>query len=129
MEYEVLLQEVNDMGLIVKSKPLEGNDGRIKGNRIALKKDLITRKKKCTLAEEIGHHLTTVGSIVYRNDIGSIKQEYKARVWAFQKLLSVDRIIEAASKGYMTTWDMAEYLDVDEEFLKEYLSWQHILDM
>lgn len=81
------------------------------------------------MAEEIGHDKTSVGNILDQSDLNNAKQEQKARVWAYNKLLSVDKVIEAASKGYTTTWDMSEYLDVDEEFLKDYLAWQGILDI
>jgi len=40
MVYEDLLKEADSLGLIVKEKPLNAYKGRIKGNRIAIKKDL-----------------------------------------------------------------------------------------
>ena len=40
MNYESLLIEAENEGLNVKEKPLKYNDGRIKGNRVAIRKDL-----------------------------------------------------------------------------------------
>ena len=72
------------------------------------------------MAEEIGHDKTSVGNILEQRNLNNAKQEHKAHVWAYNRLLSVDQIIDAASKGYTETWDMAEYLDVDEQFLKDF---------
>ena len=63
--YEALLDEACDIGLIVKEKPLQYNNGRIKGNRIAIRQDInTTTEKACVLAEELGHHHTSVGNIL-----------------------------------------------------------------
>ena len=64
MNYEALLDEAQQDGLIVKEKPLIYNNGRIKGKRIAIRKDIETNTEKaCVLAEELGHHHTSVGDI------------------------------------------------------------------
>ena len=63
--YEALLDEACDIGLIVKEKPLQYNNGRIKGNRIAIRQDInTTTEKACVLAEELGHHHTSVPRII-----------------------------------------------------------------
>ena len=48
--YEALLDEACEKGLIVKEKPLQSNTGRIKGKRIAIRKDLTSTEKACVLA-------------------------------------------------------------------------------
>ena len=45
---------------------------------------------------------------------------------AIQKHLQTTK---AAFEGNTELWDMAEYLDVDEEFLRDYLIYQGILDI
>ena len=129
MIYDELLDEATSDGLIVKEKPLVVYDGLIFGAKIAIKKDMTTAKKACVLAEELGHFHTTVGNILDQSNLDNQKQEFKARVWAYEKILSIDKILEAASKGHTEPHTMAEYLDVDEEFLREYLAWQGILDI
>ena len=62
--YEALLDEACEKGLIVKEKPLQSNNGRIKGKRIAIRKDLTSTEKACVLAKELGHHETSVGNII-----------------------------------------------------------------
>ena len=82
MDYEALLVEADKDGLIVKEKPLQYNNGRVKGNRIAIRKDIETSAEKaCVLAEELGHHHTTVGNILDMSDAGNRKQERQARLW------------------------------------------------
>ena len=129
MTYEDLQDEALVDGLIVKEKPLVAYDGLISGDRIAIRKDMTTAKKACVLAEELGHFHTTVGNILDQSNLDNQKQEFRARIWAFEKILSIDKILEAASKGHTEPHTMAEYLDVDEEFLREYLAWQGILDI
>lgn len=129
MTYEDLLDEALDDGLVVREKPLVAYDGLISGDRIAIRKDMTTAKKACVLAEELGHYNTTVGNILDQSNLENQRQEFRARIWAYEKLLSIEKILEAASQGYTAPHDMAEFLDVDEEFLKEYLAWQGILDI
>ena len=64
MNYTDLLLEADANNLIIKEKPLLANKGRIKGNRIAIKHDMLEIEKKCVLAEELGHYYTTVGNIL-----------------------------------------------------------------
>ena len=129
MTYEDLLDEALVDGLVVKEKPLVAYDGLISGDRIAIRKDMTTAKKACVLAEELGHYYTTVGNILDQSNLENQRQEFRARIWAYEKILSIEKILDAASHGYTEPHDIAEYLDVDEEFLKEYLTWQGILDI
>ena len=81
MNYEDLLMEAEAEGLIVKEKPLKVSDGRIKGKRIAIRQDIPTyRQKSCVLAEELGHHHTTVGRILEQDSVMDRKQERRARM-------------------------------------------------
>ena len=77
MNYEELLIEADNAGLTVKEKPLPLSDGRIKGHRIAIRKDIPTQRQKAdVLAEELGHYYTTVGRIVEQRSVSDRKQEY-----------------------------------------------------
>lgn len=130
MKYEALLDEAYENGLIVKEKPLQAHDGRIKGKRIALRSSIETNAKKgCVLAEELGHYYMNAGDVLNQDDVINRKQERLARQWAYEKLVPIENIHFAASDGYTQLWEMAEYLDVDEEFLKEALICYGILDI
>lgn len=120
MNYEALLDEAHQEGLIVKEKPLKYNNGRIKGKRIAIRKDIeSSAEKACVLAEELGHYHTTVGDITDLSDSQNRKQERQARLWGYNKLIGLTGIIQAFRAGCHSRHETAEYLGVTEEFLQE----------
>ncbi len=120
MNYEALLDEAYEEGLIVKEKPLQYNNGRIKGKRIAIRKDIDTSiEKSCVLAEELGHHYTTVGNILDLSDAQNRKQERQARFWAYNKQIGLYGLIKAYEHGCRNRYEIAGYLEVTEEFLEE----------
>ena len=75
--------------------------------------------KACVLAEELGHHLTSVGDIIDMNNIQNRKQERQARLWGYNKLIGLTGIIKAFQAGCQSRHEMAELLDVTEEYLQE----------
>ena len=121
MNYTELLIEADNLSLITKDKPLRAYDGRIRGNRIAIRKDMPELQKKCVLAEELGHYYTTLGDILNQNEVQNRKQEHRARMWAYNRLIGLYGIIDCYKAGCRTIYDMAEHLEVTEEFLAEAL--------
>lgn len=120
--YEILLSEASENGLIVKEKPLKYNNGRIKGFRVAIRKDLSTSiEKTCVLAEELGHHYTSYGNILDQSDASNRKQELRARAWAYNKQIGLLGLIRAYEHGCRNRFEIAEYLEVTEEVLEECL--------
>ena len=120
--YEILLSEASEYGLIVKEKPLKYNNGRIKGFRVAIRKDLSTSiEKACVLAEELGHHYTSYGNILDQSDASNRKQELRARAWAYNKQIGLLGLIRAYEHGCRNRFEIAEYLEVTEEVLEECL--------
>ena len=122
MNYETLLFEADTQGLIVKEKNLKYNNGRIKGNRIAIRKDISsTTEKACVLAEELGHHYTTVGNILDQSDASNRKQERRARLWAYKRAFDLVDLVSAYKYGCRNRYELAEYLEVTEQFLQDAL--------
>ena len=120
MNYEALLDEAYEEGLIVKEKPLQYNNGRIKGNRIAIRKDIETSIEKAdVLAEELGHHYTSVGNILDLSIAQNRKQERQARLWAYNKRIGLYGLIRAYEHGCSSRYEIAEFLEVTEEFLED----------
>lgn len=118
--YEALLDEASDIGLTVKEKPLKYNNGRIKGSRIAIRQDITTTtEKSCVLAEELGHHYTSVGNILDMTSAANRKQEHQARLWAYNKQIGLFGLVRAFEHGCQNRFEIAEYLEVTEEFLEE----------
>jgi len=117
--YEELLEEYSDLD--VEEKEKMKHEGLYADGCIWISKDVSENRKACILAEEIGHHELTVGDITDQTDIANQKQELKARKWAYRKIIPLRDIFRAMAAGYGTPWEMAEYLDVDEMFLRECL--------
>lgn len=118
--YETLLDEACVEGLTVKEKPLKYNNGRIKGNRIAIRQDIeTTTEKACVLAEELGHHYTTVGNIVELDTPDKRKQERQARLYGYDCMIGLSGLIDAYEHGCQNRHEVAEYLEVTEEFLSD----------
>lgn len=118
--YEALLDEACDIGLIVKEKPLQYNNGRIKGNRIAIRQDInTTTEKACVLAEELGHHHTSVGNILDMDISANRKQERQARLHGYNRLIGLAGLIEAYEHGCQNRYEIAEFLEVTDEFLED----------
>ena len=122
MTYEKLLDEAQSEGLIVKEKYIPGYGGRIYKNRIAIHNEIRTSSEKsCVLAEELGHYYTTVGNILDQSSVSNRKQELRARMWAYNRQIGLLGIIKSYEHGCRNLYDMAEYLEVTEEFLKDAL--------
>lgn len=119
-KYEILLDEANDKGLIVKEKSLQSSNGRIKGNRIAIRKDLkTTAEKACVLAEELDHYETTVGDILEMSSPWNRKQERQARLNGYNRIIGVFGIVRAYEAGCQAQHEIADFLNVTEEYLLE----------
>lgn len=123
LNYETLLKEADSLGLVVKEKPLQYNNGRIKGNRIAIRKGMTETEKACVLAEELGHHYTAVGDILDQSSVENRKQEMRGRILAYNKLVDLRGIIDAYLHHCQNLSDTAEYLEVTEEFLTDSITY------
>ena len=122
MTYEQLLNTASENGLAVKEQPLIQHDGLIKGRRIAIRKDLSTQaEKSCVLAEELGHHYTTYGNIMDQANTQNRKQELRARLYGYDMQIGLIGIIECYKHHCRSIYEMAEYLQVTEEYLQEAL--------
>ena len=123
MNYEELLMspESKDINII----DCKFSSNRIRGlycdGTIALKEDMSTIEKACILAEELGHHYTTVGNILDQSKTENRKQELRARLWAYKKAFDLADLISAYKHGCRNRYEVAEYLELTEYFLQEAL--------
>lgn len=70
------------------------------------------------LQEEIAHYDTTAGDIVAEdNSLDSRKQELKARSLAMTRAVSLDKLIHCYQHDIWDTDDIADYCNVDVEYL------------
>lgn len=122
MSYEELLIEADNLGLTVKEKPLNVNDGRIMGMNIAIRNDIPTSDEKaCVLAEEIGHYHTTVMDIIDQSTTWNQKLERSGRLWAYNRQIGLSGIIQGYRNHCQNLHELAECLGVTEEFLQDAL--------
>lgn len=121
MTYEDLLIKIEKEGI----EYFENNCiGKMKGlyidNTITLNSNIDTEaEKKCILAEELGHHFTSYGNIIDQSKIENRKQERIARAWAYDRLIGINGLINAYKYGCKSKYEIAEYLNVSEQFLEE----------
>lgn len=78
-----------------------------------------TAEKAAILAEELGHHYTSVGNILDPSDMYNRKQERQTRMWSYNRLIGLQGLVDAYCGGYREFHEVAEYLDVTEEDLRE----------
>lgn len=122
MNYEEL--QIQNSTLHIKEMCLSDVDG-LKGfyvdGNIAIKMDMTTTEKACVLAEELGHHYTTVGNILDQSKAENRKQERRARLWAYKRAFDLIDLVSAYKHGCRNRYEIAEYLEVTESFLQEAL--------
>ena len=93
---------------------------------IGINESIVSDKKlfTCVLAEELGHHFTSIGdssaecyNIADRINLN--KTEFAALKWATEYLLPLDEIINAVKRGIGNIEKLSDFLDVTGEFLLE----------
>ena len=120
--FECLEDEACKDGIDIVNRKFNSN--RIKGlycdGTVALNSQIETSKERaCVLAEELGHYYTTVGNILDLSDAQNRKQERQARLWAYNKQIGLSGLIKAYENGCRSRYEIAEFLEVTEEFLEE----------
>lgn len=122
-QMEKLEQEAFDLGVSVDY--IDFRSPRLSGlyidGSIALRKGMSTNKSADTLAEELEHHYTTVGNILDQKATANKKQEHHARFRAYNRRIGLIGIINGYKARCESRFELAEYLDVTEEFLQEAL--------
>lgn len=101
---------------------VDGLKGFYVNGNIAIERDMTSTEKACVLAEELGHHYTTVGNILDQSKAENRKQERRARLWAYQKAFDLIDLVSAYKHGCRNRYEIAEYLEVTESFLQEALN-------
>ena len=122
--YECLQNEACKDGIDVIDYTFHSN--RIKGlycdGVVAIREDMTIPEKTCALAEELGHHKTSVGNILDMTSEINRKQERQARLHGYNRLIGLTGIINAFNAGCQHKYELAEYLDITDEYLEECIS-------
>ena len=125
MLYERLINEANLHAVEVYERIMSpGTKGLYSDDVIWINKHIESyTEKRCILAEELGHHFTTTGDISNQSTISNRKQELRAREWAYKKLVPLSKIICAHKQRIANRYELADFLNVTEEFLEDALNW------
>lgn len=121
MGFDDLINEAGKEGVSVIEMNFKGKSkGYYLDDVIAIDSKLETiAEKRCTLIEEIGHLKTSSGNILDDKNTSNRKQEKRARNWAYEKLAGIVSIVNAFEKGIRSRHDLAEHLNITENFLEE----------
>ena len=117
MVYERMLNIAEKENISVKEADLRLYDGVIKGRKVAIRRNMTRREKACVLSEEIGHSKRSSGNILDYSK--NAKQEADARLVGYDLLVGLEGIVKAYNAGCRNLYEMADYLEVTECFLKE----------
>ena len=75
-------------------------------------------EKRVHLAHEIGHCERFAFYSPYSPLDTRGYNEHKANMWAIKKLLPIDDLQEAIDNGYTEVWQLAEYFNLTEDFIR-----------
>nr|WP_130806481.1 ImmA/IrrE family metallo-endopeptidase [Senegalia massiliensis] len=125
MMYENLIRETEEEGIeIVEMKLTNNIKGLYADKIIAINKNIDTNtEKKCILAEELGHYHTSSGDILDQSKLINRKQEKRARIWGYKKLVGMTKLINAYKNNITNRYELADFLDVTEEYIDEALEY------
>ena len=121
--YEKMISDLEKKDIIIRETNFKSSaNGLYQDGVIAINKKLETTKEKiCILAEEEGHHKKTYGNIQKLDTIENLKQEYKARLYAYEKLVSLNDLAFYLNKGITNIYELADMLNVTDKFLQDAL--------
>lgn len=121
-------QEAEEVGVHIDYVPFKSKN--IKGlyfnGSIAISSHIETCvEKACILAEELGHYHTSSGIILDLDRTSNQKQERAARLWAYDSMITIEKLISAKEAGCSNRYEIAEHLNVTEPFLQEAIDCYH----
>ncbi|MFB9331031.1 ImmA/IrrE family metallo-endopeptidase [Paenibacillus aurantiacus] len=121
MGYESLLRAAEREGVDVYERTMRPAIKGLYGDNVIWINRFLptTAEKGCVLAEELGHYHTTSGDILDQQQLENRRQEKRARNWAYEKLVPLSGIVRAYQAGVKGRFELAEHLDVIEDFLEQ----------
>lgn len=106
--------------LSYKFEPLmpKKQKGLIVGDIVYLNPEQTAAELPATIAEEIGHYLTSVGDITRQDTVEKRKQEQKARDVGAMMVVTPEDLISCYKERLATVWECAEFLGITEETMQ-----------
>lgn len=125
MTYESLIAQYPHLVIKeVKTMPT-GLAGLYMDNMILIDQRRSNYEKHCILAEELGHYETTYGDITNLQSQRNWKLELLARRWGYEKIVSLDKLIECHELNYRSIEEVCAHLEVTAEYLELSIAHYH----
>lgn len=121
--YEKLLIEYEKEVEVIETPLPDNLKGLYADGVVAVNINLSSNEKACVIAEELGHHYTTAGDILDQSEVSNRKLEKVARNWGYEKLVGLIYLVNAYKSGVRNRHELAEFLEVTEEFIEEALNY------
>ena len=127
MQYDNMLALAEEKKLEIIEIDLHGKlKGLYSDDTIAISTAIESiAEKTCILAEEIGHHVTTIGCILDQKNLINTKKERAARGYAYNKMVGIGGIVRAFEHGCKNRYEAADCLGITEEFFDAALKYYH----
>ncbi|MCG2467556.1 ImmA/IrrE family metallo-endopeptidase [Staphylococcus epidermidis] len=119
--YEELLTENEHIKIKDTHSLPNGYSGFYKDGVILIDKNLSERRKAEVLYEELAHHKLTYGNILDQSKFNNRKFENYARRYGYEAALPLRIIVEARNYGVSNLYELAEYVQLSEEYITEIL--------
>lgn len=87
------------------------------------------QQERIVLAHELGHCMTGSFYNVYSPFDIRKRHENKADKWSIQHLVPEGELNEAVSAGFTEIWQLAEYFDVPEDYMRMACHWYKYRNM
>lgn len=81
------------------------------------------QQEKIVLAHELGHCMTGSFYNVYSPFDIRKRHENRADKWSIMQLVPEEELNEAVSAGFTEPWQLAEYFDVPEDYMRRACHW------
>lgn len=109
----IIIKETNNLPDHLKGLYVDG--------LILLQENLTDAEKLEVLGEELAHHDISYGNIIDTDEMWKWKFEHKARRLGYEKIISLQNIVQAYQSGVHNQFELSNYLDVSEGYIDEAL--------
>ncbi|AHI40556.1 ImmA/IrrE family metallo-endopeptidase [Enterococcus faecalis] len=115
---EELMARFSDLTYKFESNMPEKQKGLYINNVVYLNPQQHPRELTSTVAEEIGHHLTSVGDIIDQDTNEKRKQEQKARDIGATMVVTPQDLINCYHERFTYVWECADFLGITKQALE-----------
>lgn len=82
-----------------------------------------TADEKIKVGHELGHCITESFYTDQSPECVKSKCENKANKWVIEQVIPLGKLNEAVQQGHTEIWDLAEYFNVTEDFMRMAVCW------